>query len=122
MQILWDAFYRVAAELWPKLCSPSKPEVAPIDKASLGDILSAAGFSQQRFRWGDDVSVYAITSSDKVAVVDAASLGAVIRAVFDKVLLGNLHACAADVGGRAAKRKSADASAAREAAKPTEGA
>ena len=109
LQISWDALHSVAS----KQCA-SDPDIARIDKASLGKAFADAGFLLHRVHWGD-VKVYVIYSPDKVDVLDKATVGIVIRAVLDKVLLG-LHDGAADSGVSAENTASTSA-----ATKPMEG-
>ena len=96
-----------------KQCTSLEPaEVAHIDKLSLDNRFADAGFSQQQCTWGD-IRVFAITSQEKVSVLDEASLRDFVRFVFDKALHCNQQH--ADIEERA------KASAATRSADPMEG-
>ncbi len=117
LQMEWVAFHRCVAHVSARSVSSTAD---PIDKASLAKAFTAAGFPQQRRRWGD-ASVYAITSPGQVAVLDAASVSIVMREMIDTVLKSLLHPMAVEIHDRGVKRRSAEASAAMAAATPAEG-
>ena len=81
LQISWDALHSVAS----KQSQQSDP--ASFDKASLGKVFADVGFPLHRVHWGG-VKVYVICSPEKFDVLDKATIGVVLRAMLDKVLLG----------------------------------